>query len=284
MLRVLLSLVTALCAIPTNVRADMYCGAKNCYEVLGAVPADSDRDIKKKYHKLSLQYHPDKNDSEEANDLYVEYTLAYETLSKNRAEYDDMLEHPEKNWRNHFMYYRYKLNSKSNPVYVVCGFLAFITIFHWVYWKHRYHFMRDMVLRNPEVQTRKRQLEDEGAECTLENLGVNINGWQGRLPTFEDCLLVWLFFAPLKLYQILYWNLMWHYKFNVQKQEYGEYELGYLTAKVLKIPHSLWEHQLEEEKKIDLLSKKLWTKEGEKEYRREMSVKHKSKRSHRKRR
>lgn len=60
------------------------------YSVLGLQRNASDDDIKRKYRKLALQYHPDKNKSEGAADKFRRIKLAYETLSDTlaRQKYD----------------------------------------------------------------------------------------------------------------------------------------------------------------------------------------------------
>eukprot|EP01043_Picozoa_sp_COSAG02_P038818 COSAG02_NODE_3020_length_7534_cov_5.062004_4_plen_130_part_00 len=86
--------------------ADLYCGDQNCYEVLGLLnPIDAaseedrptERDIKKAYRKLSMVWHPDKNQEEGAEEKFVEIANAYEVLSdeSKRADYDYALEHPD---------------------------------------------------------------------------------------------------------------------------------------------------------------------------------------------
>jgi molecular chaperone DnaJ len=64
--------------------------SKNLYEVLGVDKSASDKDIKKAFHKLALDYHPDRNKDPEAVDKFKEITAAYETLSNSerRAKYD----------------------------------------------------------------------------------------------------------------------------------------------------------------------------------------------------
>lgn len=61
------------------------------YDVLGVGRKASDAEIKKAYRKKSLQYHPDKNPSEDAADKFAEVARAYEVLSDEdkKAAYDD---------------------------------------------------------------------------------------------------------------------------------------------------------------------------------------------------
>jgi molecular chaperone DnaJ len=64
---------------------------KNYYEVLGVDKNVSADDLKKKYRKLSLQYHPDKNPGDkEAEDKFKEIAEAYSVLSddEKRKKYD----------------------------------------------------------------------------------------------------------------------------------------------------------------------------------------------------
>lgn len=71
---------------------------KNYYAVLGVPPDASEDDIKKKFRKLALQYHPDKNaDNEFAAVQFREIQEAYETLSdaRKRAAYN-------REWHYHY--------------------------------------------------------------------------------------------------------------------------------------------------------------------------------------
>lgn len=68
--------------------------AKDYYEVLGVKRNANDKEIKKAFRKLAIQYHPDKNKEEGAEEKFREIAEAYETLSDEdkRKEYD-MLGH-----------------------------------------------------------------------------------------------------------------------------------------------------------------------------------------------
>ncbi|GCC11115.1 chaperone protein DnaJ [archaeon] len=63
---------------------------KDYYEILGVNRDTSSDEIKKKYRKLALKYHPDKNKSPEAEEKFKEISEAYAVLSddEKRKLYD----------------------------------------------------------------------------------------------------------------------------------------------------------------------------------------------------
>lgn len=72
------------------------------YEILGITKEASPIEIKKAYRGLSLKYHPDRNDSEEAKRKIVEINDAYETLSdaSSKEEYDTKLQYGDNPFLN----------------------------------------------------------------------------------------------------------------------------------------------------------------------------------------
>lgn len=63
---------------------------KDYYKILGVDKSASDADLKKAYRKLAIKYHPDKNQSKDAEEKFKEIGLAYEVLKdpKKRKVYD----------------------------------------------------------------------------------------------------------------------------------------------------------------------------------------------------
>lgn len=75
---------------------------KDYYYFLGISHDASDEDIKKSYRKLSLKYHPDKNQNDDFfAERFKEIQEAYETLSDKgrRITYDQNLENLQKSFR-----------------------------------------------------------------------------------------------------------------------------------------------------------------------------------------
>mgnify|MGYP006128168125 FL=1 len=63
---------------------------KDLYQILGITKTASVKDIKKAYRALAFEYHPDKNNSIQAQDKFKELSEAYEVLSNadKRKSYD----------------------------------------------------------------------------------------------------------------------------------------------------------------------------------------------------
>lgn len=68
----------------TNIRTDFY-------EILGLNKNASEEEIRKAYKKLAVKYHPDKNHSPDAPEMFRKIQIAYETLSNpnKRIFYDN---------------------------------------------------------------------------------------------------------------------------------------------------------------------------------------------------
>lgn len=78
---------------------------KNYYDILGVDKNASEKDIKTKYRKLAVKYHPDKNKgNKEAEEKFKEISEAYETLSdqNKRKLYDQQLNNPFGNRSGNF--------------------------------------------------------------------------------------------------------------------------------------------------------------------------------------
>ena len=61
---------------------------RDYYEILGAERDTSDSELKKKYRKLAMQYHPDKNPGdEEAESKFREIGQAYDVLKHHICNY-----------------------------------------------------------------------------------------------------------------------------------------------------------------------------------------------------
>ena len=58
---------------------------KDFYEILGVQRDATDEELKKAYHDKALQFHPDKNDHPDAEEVFKKVAEAYEVLSDSKS-------------------------------------------------------------------------------------------------------------------------------------------------------------------------------------------------------
>jgi len=66
--------------------------ATDYYQILGVKRDASEKEIKKRFRKLALKYHPDKNKDPKAEETFRQIAEAYDTLSNTdkRRQYDSL--------------------------------------------------------------------------------------------------------------------------------------------------------------------------------------------------
>ena len=179
---------------------DMYCGAGNCYDILGIVRGvdDTISDVKRTYRKLARLLHPDvfnpgaileaqhdlkalqrasslPQTKEEATSLFRDIATAYEVLSdvQRRDAYDYYLLHPEQHLYNQYAYFR--ATYKTDVRYVILGILCAWAALEMWYKRQRHHDRVASLLKDPAfialVRKRMQELEvnPPSSAATLRN-------------------------------------------------------------------------------------------------------------------
>ena len=73
-----------------NAKAKLSTRRKTHYDTLKVLPNATHNEIKSAYYKLTLQYHPDKNKSASAREMFQDISNAYEVIGnyQSRKQYD----------------------------------------------------------------------------------------------------------------------------------------------------------------------------------------------------
>jgi DnaJ family protein C protein 25 len=243
--------------------------------------------IKKRFYKLSLRYHPDKNKSTEAVPLFQRMSLAYDILGNpdSREEYHEFLDDPDHYLRHYATYFRRRFLGPQENVWVVLGCLVLIsTICDRLYHGHRYQVVREYLRSNRHIIQRVKVLrasnrEEESASTMVRSRGkkrekklkqrdivitdeeldqvVHLGGRMGRKPTFRDLLVIRMMSWPLYWVKAVYFQIRWLILFTLMRKPFGALEREYLTRKSLEMNEERW-NALEEEDRKDLIKRQLW--------------------------
>ncbi|XP_013139372.1 PREDICTED: dnaJ homolog subfamily C member 25 homolog [Papilio polytes] len=268
----------------------IYCGKKNCYEVLGISREATKNEIGRSYRQLAKKFHPDMHRSpdakKEAEEKFKEIATAYEILrdDEERSDYDYMLDNPQEYYAHYYRYYRRRMAPKVDVRIVIAVTITVISVIQYYSAWSKYdtaikYFMTVPKYRNRALEiakaeskeahakgkaTRKSKAEQKMEQDRVirrvieENL--DIRGAYAK-PQIVDILWIQLILLPYTISYYAYWYLRWFWKFTIMKLPYGEEEKLYIIRKYMK----LGQHQfnaLEDEERHQFLEEELWIKDN----------------------
>ncbi|XP_034520151.1 dnaJ homolog subfamily C member 25 isoform X2 [Ailuropoda melanoleuca] len=232
----------------------LYCGTRDCYEVLGVSRTAGKAEIARAYRQLARRYHPDRYRPEpgdegpgqtpqSAEEAFLLVATAYETL---------------------------KFFSWWNSYDKAISYLATVP-------KYRIQAMeiakQQGLLRKAKEKGRnkksKEEIRDE-EDNIIKNIiksKIDIKGGYQK-PQICDLLLFQILLAPFHLCSYIVWYCRWIYNFNIKGKEYGEEERLYIIRKSMKMSKSQFD-SLEDHQKETFLKRELWIKENYEVYKQE---------------
>lgn len=278
----------------------IYCGKKNCYDVLGVNRDSSRGEISRAYRQLARKYHPDMHPDEdkkrEAEVIFKEVATAYEILKddESRNDYDYMLDNPQEYYAHYYRYYRRRVSPKVDVKLVILVTVTIISaIQYYVAWeryqsairyfatvpKYRNKAMEiaqqkeDGKLKSRKDKDRKKmskaeqkeEIERYIKEIIAENL--DIQGSYAK-PKVLDILWLQLLLSPYTVTKYILWQIRWLWKFTICNEEYGPEEKLYLMRKNMKLGQNEF-NAIEEHKIEEYLQLELWDWNNFKEWKKE---------------
>ena len=124
---VALTVIVAVAAAPKEIYDPffVFCGSKSCYEILEIRRNATNKQIRRAYRRLSLEYHPDKSKHANATEAFRLISKAYEVLDTNetRVNFDYYLNHPRDYFKvsgHHYMRTLPKSDVRLVILLVVC--------------------------------------------------------------------------------------------------------------------------------------------------------------------
>ena len=265
---------------------NLYCKQESCYDVLELEETATSAEIKKAYRRMSLKYHPDKSDADDAQAVFMRIATAYEVLSvdKMRKAYDDFLAHPERHvWEHYGHYYGAVYAPKSDLRLVIGGILAALSALQYTIFTTRRARLIEVILAQNKSQMyiKKRVVEMGGDKLNLKKEaqfaewkqlekaatqevlskavvdGKRLSDTMGIL----DVLAMRIILLPLDLVKGAYFHVRWFLLFTLLKKPLGEQEQVYVTCRVIKCLEIEWREK-DEEEQAELLGMELWLPEN----------------------
>ncbi|XP_068710073.1 dnaJ homolog subfamily C member 25 homolog [Montipora foliosa] len=269
----------------------LYCGAENCYDVLGVLRESSKADIAKAYRKLARKYHPDRYKGEDAEVKFQLIATAYEVLKddEQRADYDYMLDHPEETYGHYYRYYRRQVAPKVDVRVVIAVSITVVSLLQYLHGWSRYHEAVKYALSMPKYRNKamqrareegllnnvkkgkksKEELKEEEESILREVVenSLDIRGGYSK-PRIIDVLWLRIVLLPYTVLCYIAWLLRWYWKFTIKKEEYGDEEKAYVMRRKMGLSRVQWD-AMEAPQKRDFFLRRLWIDSNFQEFKRE---------------
>lgn len=283
------------CAVLVGGATAMYCEDQSCYDVLGVSRDATQKDVRAAYKAASLKFHPDKNPGDaSASAAFARVAAAYETLGDEgrRAEYDDVLDHPERHVFTHWRYFA-RRSFLIDWRLVVGSLVALASAAEYALARQRYRSLVCAAKRTPIfVAKAKRlaaELERERGKVPLSegrkgskterirskasskataaatyNEAVELlerdlvfDGGRTRAPTFADTIAVRLALAPIRFTSWAASEASWQWRYSLCKREVLAHDAGEATRRALNVSAHRWA-SVPDDKKDELAQQRLW--------------------------
>ncbi|ETW00689.1 hypothetical protein H310_07248 [Aphanomyces invadans] len=309
-------LLGLLLLIVSTYAQNMYCGRRECYDILGLRGQETTAttaDIRRAYRILSLQFHPDKNPSPDAAQIFQEIATAYEVLSGglSRQAYDHYLNNPDDHAYNYGMHVYHVYAPKSDYRVIGIVFILFLSLVQYYAQLHRhkqalayFRESKDVVRKAQSIQSsrraqasrcddqaktrqrgvggkdKKQKKEHDRAELTaivdelMEN--VEISGGYAK-PSVANLLVVRLALLPVTIAKVAQWHLTWWFKYTVRNNPFAPDDVEYLTCKALGISPEYFHSDQFIEDRDEVLSRELWQPENMLAYQHDLAARWKRK-------
>uniref|UniRef100_A0A8I5U611 DnaJ homolog subfamily C member 25 n=1 Tax=Pongo abelii TaxID=9601 RepID=A0A8I5U611_PONAB len=250
----------------------LYCGTRDCYEVLGVSRSAGKAEIARAYRQLARRYHPDRyrpqpgdegpgRTPQSAEEAFLLVATAYETLKdeETRKDYDYMLDHPEEYYSHYYHYYSRRLAPKVDVRVVILVSVCAISVFQFFSWWNSYNKAISYLATVPKYRIQATEIaKQQGLLKKAKEKGKNKKSKEEIRDEEENII--------KNIIKI--WYCRWIYNFNIKGKEYGEEERLYIIRKSMKMSKSQFD-SLEEHQKETFLKRELWIKENYEVYKQE---------------
>jgi DnaJ family protein C protein 25 len=257
------------------------------------VNRDSTREeISRSYRLLARKWHPDLHRGEEAKkeatEMFRTIANAYEVLrdEESRKDYDYMLDNPDEMYAHYYRYYRRMYAPKVDVRIVIIVTITVISAFQYYAAHSRYKEAIDYLLTVPKYKLKAQEIAKtegllgntaankkknkfktkdeirEEEERILRNIieeKMDIRGGYSK-PSYRDILWVQLAFLPYNIGLYIFWYFKWIWKFNINKEPFGDEEILYIIRKNMKLSQLQWD-ALSEDEIQEFLDEELWIKD-----------------------
>lgn len=268
----------------------LYCGKRNCYDVLGVTRSATKAEIGKAYRILARKYHPDLHRTSdakaEAEELFISIATAYEILKddESRNDYDYMLDNPDEYYAHYYRYYRHRMAPKVDVRIVIVVVITIISIIQYYSGWQRYDSAIKYIAtvpkyRNKALEIARAEINDkinnrkgkqrlskaeqkQIIESTIQKVIVekmDVKGGYAK-PTLWNVLWIQIIICPYTFGCWILWHLRWFWLYSIRKQAYGREEQLYLIRRHLKMGQNQFD-ALEDEQVEEFLRSELWIRE-----------------------